>query len=131
MCGSHLPGRHGYCDRLGSSSRLRLLNASIARSVIEQMIESREIRAACPGGLIVFLNRVSLAASFLEHLRAPSAPAGFFQARPSLLQAPRPYLVKPDNFRITAAVVASALFMQNMDGTIVATALPSSARHMN
>jgi EmrB/QacA subfamily drug resistance transporter len=39
--------------------------------------------------------------------------------------------VKPDNFRITAAVVASALFMQNMDGTIVATALPSMARDMN
>jgi hypothetical protein len=32
------------------------------------MIESREIRAACPGGRIVFLNRVSLAASFLKHL---------------------------------------------------------------
>lgn len=36
-----------------------------------------------------------------------------------------------DNFRITAAVVASALFMQNVDGTIVATALPSMAREMH
>jgi EmrB/QacA subfamily drug resistance transporter len=34
------------------------------------------------------------------------------------------------NFRITAAVVASALFMQNMDGTIVATALPAMARDL-
>jgi EmrB/QacA subfamily drug resistance transporter len=38
--------------------------------------------------------------------------------------------VKPTNFRLTAAVVASALFMQNMDGTIVATALPSMARDL-
>jgi EmrB/QacA subfamily drug resistance transporter len=38
--------------------------------------------------------------------------------------------VKPANFRLTAAVVASALFMQNMDGTIVATALPSMARDL-
>ena len=35
-----------------------------------------------------------------------------------------------DNFRITAAVVASALFMQNLDGTIVMTALPSMARSL-
>jgi EmrB/QacA subfamily drug resistance transporter len=34
------------------------------------------------------------------------------------------------NFRLTAAVVASALFMQNMDGTIVATAIPSMARDL-
>jgi EmrB/QacA subfamily drug resistance transporter len=39
-------------------------------------------------------------------------------------------LVKPANFRLTAAVVASALFMQNMDGTIVATALPAMARDL-
>jgi EmrB/QacA subfamily drug resistance transporter len=32
------------------------------------------------------------------------------------------------NFRLTAAVIASALFMQNMDGTIVATAIPAMAR---
>jgi EmrB/QacA subfamily drug resistance transporter len=38
--------------------------------------------------------------------------------------------VKPVNFRLTAAIVASALFMQNMDGTIVATALPSMARDL-
>jgi EmrB/QacA subfamily drug resistance transporter len=41
-----------------------------------------------------------------------------------------PYLVKPANFRLTAAVIASALFMQNMDGTIVATALPAMARDL-
>src|SRR5579875_881592 len=35
------------------------------------------------------------------------------------------------NFRITAAVVASALFMQNMDGTIVATAIPTMARDLH
>ena len=37
------------------------------------------------------------------------------------------------NFRITAMVVASALFMQNFDSTVVATALPSMARglHVN
>ncbi|MFT4507361.1 MFS transporter [Caballeronia sp. 15711] len=35
------------------------------------------------------------------------------------------------NFRITAAIVASALFMQNVDGTVVATALPSMARDMH
>jgi len=38
--------------------------------------------------------------------------------------------VKGGNFRITAAVVASALFMQNMDGTIVATAIPTMARDL-
>jgi EmrB/QacA subfamily drug resistance transporter len=37
---------------------------------------------------------------------------------------------KPEDFRITAVVVASALFMQNIDGTIVATALPSMARDL-
>ncbi|AOJ01849.1 MULTISPECIES: hypothetical protein [Burkholderia] len=30
---------------------------------------------------------------------------------------------RSDNFRVTAAVVASALFMQNLDSTVVATAL--------
>lgn len=35
------------------------------------------------------------------------------------------------NFRITAAVVATALFMQNIDSTVVATALPAMARTMN
>ena len=39
--------------------------------------------------------------------------------------------MKGGNFRITAAVVASALFMQNMDGTIVATAIPTMARDLN
>ncbi|MGV7245550.1 MFS transporter, partial [Caballeronia sp. M23-90] len=38
--------------------------------------------------------------------------------------------MKPVNFRLTAAIIASALFMQNMDGTIVATALPSMARDL-
>jgi EmrB/QacA subfamily drug resistance transporter len=37
----------------------------------------------------------------------------------------------PVNFRITAAVVATALFMQNIDGTVVATALPAMARDMH
>jgi MFS family permease len=36
----------------------------------------------------------------------------------------------PDNFRITAAVVASALLMQGIDGTIVVTALPSMAHSL-
>ncbi|WP_323118263.1 MFS transporter [Burkholderia alba] len=35
------------------------------------------------------------------------------------------------NFRVIAAVVASALFMQNLDGTVVATALPSMARDLH
>lgn len=35
------------------------------------------------------------------------------------------------NFRVTAAVVASALFMQNLDSTVVATALPSMARDLH
>jgi EmrB/QacA subfamily drug resistance transporter len=48
----------------------------------------------------------------------------------SALSETRSPLVKPANFRLTAAVVASALFMQNMDGTIVATALPSMARDL-
>ncbi|MEZ2351694.1 hypothetical protein AB6804_14195 [Caballeronia sp. RCC_10] len=39
--------------------------------------------------------------------------------------------MKGGNFRITAAVVASALFMQNMDGTIVATAIPTMARDLH
>ncbi|WP_250453893.1 DHA2 family efflux MFS transporter permease subunit [Caballeronia sp. ATUFL_M2_KS44] len=39
--------------------------------------------------------------------------------------------MKGSNFRITAAVVASALFMQNMDGTIVATAIPAMARDLH
>jgi EmrB/QacA subfamily drug resistance transporter len=34
------------------------------------------------------------------------------------------------NFRVTAAVVAAALMMQNIDGTIVATALPAMARDL-
>lgn len=37
---------------------------------------------------------------------------------------------RASNFRITAAVVASALFMQNLDSTVVATALPSMARDL-
>lgn len=40
-------------------------------------------------------------------------------------------MVKEDNFRVTAAVVASALFMQNMDGTIVATAIPTMAHELH
>jgi EmrB/QacA subfamily drug resistance transporter len=36
-----------------------------------------------------------------------------------------------DSIRVTAVVVASALFMQNIDGTVVATALPSMARDMH
>ena len=36
-----------------------------------------------------------------------------------------------NNFRVIAAVVASALFMQNIDATVVATALPSMARDLN
>ncbi|WP_284503394.1 MULTISPECIES: DHA2 family efflux MFS transporter permease subunit [unclassified Caballeronia] len=40
-------------------------------------------------------------------------------------------IVNDGNFRITAAVVASALFMQNMDGTIVATAIPTMARDLH
>jgi EmrB/QacA subfamily drug resistance transporter len=35
------------------------------------------------------------------------------------------------NFRVVAAVVASALFMQNLDSTVVATALPSIARDLH
>jgi EmrB/QacA subfamily drug resistance transporter len=35
-----------------------------------------------------------------------------------------------NNFRVTAAVVASALFMQNIDATVVATALPAMARDL-
>jgi EmrB/QacA subfamily drug resistance transporter len=36
-----------------------------------------------------------------------------------------------DSIRVTAVVVASALFMQNIDGTVVATALPAMARDMH
>ncbi|MFC7610049.1 MFS transporter [Teichococcus aestuarii] len=32
--------------------------------------------------------------------------------------------------RVMAAIVASALFMQNLDGTVVATALPAMARSL-
>ncbi len=39
-------------------------------------------------------------------------------------------MTAPDNFRITAAVVASALLMQGIDGTIVVTALPSMAHSL-
>ncbi len=35
-----------------------------------------------------------------------------------------------DNFRVIAAVVASALFMQNVDATVIATALPHMARDL-
>ena len=35
-----------------------------------------------------------------------------------------------DDPRATAAIVASALFMQNLDGTVVATALPAMARDL-
>ncbi|MES2185636.1 MAG: MFS transporter [Pseudomonadota bacterium] len=39
-------------------------------------------------------------------------------------------MTSTDNIRITAAVVASALFMQNIDSTVVATALPAMARDL-
>ncbi|WP_155494462.1 MFS transporter, partial [Burkholderia mallei] len=38
--------------------------------------------------------------------------------------------MRAGDFRVTAAVVASALFMQNLDSTVVATALPSMAREL-
>lgn len=38
--------------------------------------------------------------------------------------------MRAGEFRVTAAVVASALFMQNLDSTVVATALPSMAREL-
>lgn len=48
--------------------------------------------------------------------------------RPTLDIQRHPLVKSTTNFRVTAAVVASALFMQNLDGTVVATALPSMAR---
>ncbi len=39
--------------------------------------------------------------------------------------------MKDGNFRITAAVMASALFMPNMDGTIVATTIPTMAHDLH
>jgi len=37
-------------------------------------------------------------------------------------------LIKPNNHRLTALIVACALFMQNLDSTVIATALPTMAR---
>jgi EmrB/QacA subfamily drug resistance transporter len=61
----------------------------------------------------------------------PPAPS------PAPLPAPDP-TPNPRQTRLTALIVACALFMQNLDGTVVATALPAMARafgadplHMN
>ncbi len=69
-------------------------------------------------------------------LHAP-VPAG--PPAPSPTPAPAPDLApNPGRTRLTALIVACALFMQNLDGTVVATALPAMARafgadplHMN
>ncbi len=51
---------------------------------------------------------------------------------------PTPALLTPGRQRLVAIIVATALFMQNLDGTVIATALPAMARafhadpvHMN
>ncbi len=51
---------------------------------------------------------------------------------------PAPAARQPGSTRLTALIVACALFMQNLDGTVIATALPAMARtfgadpvHMN
>src|SRR5450756_862870 len=53
------------------------------------------------------------------------------------IDAPIP-VVRPNRTRVTALIVACALFMQNLDSTVIATALPTMARafgadpvHMN
>ena len=50
-----------------------------------------------------------------------SEPAAAASARP-------PRIVTSRRTRITAVIVASALFMQNLDSTVIATALPTMAR---
>jgi EmrB/QacA subfamily drug resistance transporter len=42
-----------------------------------------------------------------------------------------PAIAKPSNHRLTALIVACALFMQNLDSTVIATALPTMARAFN
>ena len=41
---------------------------------------------------------------------------------PSALEVRRP------NYRVTALIIASALFMEQLDSTVLATALPTMAR---
>jgi EmrB/QacA subfamily drug resistance transporter len=55
-------------------------------------------------------------------MRAPAPEGGAHPPRPSSMTASDP--------RIVAAIVASALFMQNLDASVVATALPSMARDL-
>jgi len=70
----------------------------------------------------------------LLHAPVPAGPPA-----PSPTPAPAPDLApNPGRTRLTALIVACALFMQNLDGTVVATALPAMARafgadplHMN
>ncbi len=57
---------------------------------------------------------------------------------PPLPDAARPALLSAGRQRLVAVIVATALFMQNLDSTVIATALPSMARsfhadpvHMN
>ncbi len=59
-------------------------------------------------------------------------------APPAGLTPPTKPLLTPGRQRLVAVIVASALFMQNLDGTVIATALPAMARafhedpvHMN
>jgi EmrB/QacA subfamily drug resistance transporter len=72
----------------------------------------------------------------LSNLRAPDAAPQ--AARAPLAQGAHAPLLTPGRQRLVAVIVASALFMQNLDGTVIATALPAMARafhadpvHMN
>ncbi len=47
--------------------------------------------------------------------------------QPTLTEKPEPLSPNPGRTRLTASIVACALLMQNLDGTVVATALPAMA----
>lgn len=57
-----------------------------------------------------------------RHTNAESDPASAAGSPPARRKA------LPSQMRMTALIVASALFMQNLDSTVVATALPSMAK---
>lgn len=80
--------------------------------------------AAIPGGEAGGLSQIEAAA-------AAASP-------PATAAAPPRQMAQDPSERVIALIVAAALFMQNLDGTVVATALPSMARafhadpvHMN
>jgi len=47
----------------------------------------------------------------------------------SELTSSQAFEISPPNYRVTALIIASALFMEQLDSTVLATALPTMARY--